>query len=246
MDLETYTIDVLRLRSLLRFRPTAPGRVVQAAVEERYLSLNTEENRHKIAAALEPLVFGLEPDLYTRFRGEVYSAERLDVICATIILESEVLGAVDRFAFRLRYDPAGQRFEVLEADKQPQGFGSDGCVPLRMRARFNPMVVKDYAVFEVTERVGRVIDEREIRWDWQPRWNFHRARLSGSLAEQTVASLYQDTGESAQPPCVLLATWSFSTLKREWGEDGHFVRLVIDPRQEEAVHRIGEDWCLLY
>ena len=246
MDLPVYKIDVLRLRSILRFRPTAPGQMVQAAVEERYKSLDTDENRHKSATAIEERVFGLEEDLYTRFRGEVRSAGRLDEVLATITLEAELLGAVDRFTFRLRYAPAGEQFDVVEADKQPQGFGSDGCVPVRMRALFNSKVVKDPTVFEVAERFGRVIDEREVRWDWQPRWNFARARLSGRLAEKTLASLFEGSEEAEVPEFVLHATWSFSTLKRDWGEDGRFVRLVIDPRTEEVIHRLGDDWCLLY
>lgn len=246
MDLALHNIGVLRLRTMLRFRPTGSGAVVKAAVEERYRSLDTDQNRTKIAETIESFIFGLEPDIYTRYRGSVRSAGRLDVIIADLILESELLGAADRFTIRLQFDSVGERFEILEAEKQPQGFGSDGCVPLKMRAQFSAMVVRDDAVFRVGERFGRVIDEREIRWDWQPRWNFGRARLSGGLAEETLVSLFGKTAEEQRPAIVLLATWSFSTLRRDWGENGQFVRLVIDPEGEQLIHRIGDDWFLLY
>ena len=244
MELTTHNIDTLRLRSLMRFRATAAGQVVQAAIEDRYQSLDATENRARIADVLEPFVFGLETDMYTRFRGDVRSAGRLDTVIATLTLESEHLGAMDRFTFRLQYDPATQQFDLVESEKLPQGFGADGCVPMKMRAMFNPMVVKDETVFEVAERYGRVIDEREIRWDWQPRWNYAHARLSGRLAENTLESLLP--AQEEMPAYLLLATWSFRTQKRDWGEEGRFVRVVIDPQKEEAIHRVGDEWCLLY
>ena len=175
------------------------------------------------------------------------SAGKLDVIIAELTLESEILGAADRFSFRMLFDPAKDSFTVVEGAKIPQGFGADGCVPLKMRARFSNRVTEDESVLREAREHGRRIDEREIRWDWQPHWNFDRARLSGALAEKRLSSVFEEAqSEDEQPSYVLLATWSFPTEKEEWGENGRFVRLVIDPKSEKVIHRNRDVWHLLY
>ncbi len=246
MGLEVYPVGEARLRTLVRWRRARKGAVVQAVVEERYRSLDTEKHRRQLAAAMNAYVFGLAPDQYSRYRGAVRSGGKLDVIVLDLILESELLRATDRFTFRMQYDQAGERFEVLEAHKLPQGFGSDGCVPLKMRARFQEQVVKHPVILEEAKRCGRDLDAREIRWDWQPRWHFPDARLSGRLAEQTLRSLFDPADEDDLPVYILLATWSFSAQQQDWGERGRFVQVVIDPEAKEVIHQMGDEWHLLY
>ena len=246
MGLEVYPVGEARLRTLVRWRRVRKGAVVQAVVEERYRSLDTEEHRRQLAAALNAYVFGLAPDQYSRYRGAVRSGGKLDVIILDLILESELLRATDRFTFRLQYDQAGERFEVIEAHKLPQGFGSDGCVPLKMRARFQEQVVNHPEVLAEAARFGQELDAREIRWDWQPRWHFSDARLSGRLVEQTLRTLFNPADEDKLPVYILLATWSFSAQQQEWGERGRFVQVVIDPEAKEVIHQMGDEWHLLY
>jgi hypothetical protein len=106
--------------------------------------------------------------------------------------------------------------------------------------------MKDSTVFSVGERFGRIIEEWEVRWDWQPRWNFDAARLGGSEAERTIADLLNYLAYEDQPPYVLIATWSFSVLQQEWGEEGRFVQLILNPVNEETLHNLGDQWYLLY
>ena len=148
----------------------------------------------------------------------------------------------DRYRFHLRLAPDGFHYEVKKSSKEYGEPWGGGVVPESWKEHFLPLIRKHPVVWELSDRIVRVVEAHEVTWEWHPAWNLHNIPVP--QGDEALHTVFRDYG--SPPDFVLLATWAFSLYEHDWGANGNRVQLLIDPYGETVVKAWEDEWHALY
>ena len=151
-------------------------------------------------------------------------------------------GEEDHFHFELGAAAGGVHYEIRKALKEFGEPWGGGVVPQAWKEQFISVVRAHPAVWQLSERIVRLVEPHEITWDWQPAWNLTNVPAPHSGAG--LDAVFPDEKET--PKFVLLAAWSFALEEHDWGSHGNRVQLVIDPFREEVVKAWEDEWQVFF
>ena len=147
----------------------------------------------------------------------------------------------DSYKFVLSPDEGGLKYRVEQKSKYVEQPWGGGTVAPAIKERLVPVIRKHPVVWDLSERMVRVVEAGEINWDWQPDWNLDSVPIPNR--DGTLADIMPPEG---LPRYVVLATWEFALEEHEWASRGHRVQLLIDPREDAIVEAWEDEWYALY
>jgi len=148
----------------------------------------------------------------------------------------------DHFQFHLERGQEGAYYEVKTALKEFGEPWGGGVVPDTWKEYFLNVVRTHPVVWQLSERIVRIVEPKEIAWEWQPAWNLPNIPVpQGDAGLNTVFAKETDI-----PRFVILANWALTLEEHDWGAHGFRVQMLIDPTRESIVKAWEDEWHVLY
>jgi hypothetical protein len=147
----------------------------------------------------------------------------------------------DRYHFTVAPREKGLKYDVRKKSKDVAQPWGNGTVAPEVRERLLPVIRKHPVVWQLSEKMVRVVEKGELDWEWQPLWNLRSVPIpnrDGALSDVLKGK--------DKPRYVILATWAFSLEEHEWGGSGHRVQMMIDPRSDDIIEAWEDEWYALY
>jgi len=240
VQIQTDVPDPERLGGIIKIEVSRVRLEADPKWREFVDDLEATRNMRRIASAVYHHLLQPRDISYTHTAGSLRPRDLRGNLDLRFVFAADT--AEDRYTFHLMLAPEGLHYEVKQAQKEFGEPWGGGVIPQPWKDIFIPIIAKNRDVWALSERMVRVIEPKEISWEWQPGWNLKNIPIPQS--DDTLDKVFKN--ESDIPKFVVLASWGFTLDEHDWGANGNRIQLLIDPYKESVVHTWEDEWHVLY